>query len=64
MLENDVGNTTVNLGQDLYYKIDFEILVMITAFTLEDVLPNNVVLIIQQMFFHSSRCNAYLRSDY
>ncbi|MFV8357101.1 T9SS type B sorting domain-containing protein [Flavobacterium sp. XS1P32] len=41
----DVGNTTVNLGQDLYYKIDFQNIGndQITAFTLEDVLPNNVI---------------------
>jgi uncharacterized repeat protein (TIGR01451 family) len=38
----DVGNTTINLGQDLYYKIDFQNIGMITAFTLEDVLPQNV----------------------
>jgi hypothetical protein len=28
----DVGNTTINLGQDLYYKIDFQNIGMITAF--------------------------------
>jgi hypothetical protein len=35
----DVGNTTINLGQDLYYKIDFQNIGndQITAFTLEDV---------------------------
>lgn len=41
----DVGNTTINLGQDLYYKIDFQNIGndQITAFTLEDVLPKNVI---------------------
>ncbi|WP_413999771.1 T9SS type B sorting domain-containing protein [Flavobacterium sp. W1B] len=41
----DIGNTTINLGQDLYYKIDFQNIGNdnITNFTLVDVLPKNVV---------------------
>ncbi|WP_339919617.1 T9SS type B sorting domain-containing protein [uncultured Flavobacterium sp.] len=42
---NDIGNTTINLGQDLYYKIDFKNIGNdnVTNFTLEDVLPKNVI---------------------